>query len=383
MTPNLGFLNVARVNGIMMGLQDPRTIPQDLTWLKRTNVVPAMDEEITARYFGQVLAADLIADDQRAGVYQEGRFQFETNKIPNLKIGVGINQSMLNVISRMQQGYASPNDQGIFSNWENRTQGKLLLGIRQRMEHLIVSMLCDGLNYNRLGIVLNGVTWGMFSDLKVTVSVSWDQAGSATPVNDVLNIKMIASIRYNIIYDRITMSTQAFRYMIATTEFQNKARLYLAPNVSYVNLPLADLKFQQAVATNVFGMTVEIYDSRFWQQDEYGNAFQSPYLPITQVLLTSSALDGNAMAWDFANAIVTETMVAQLAGSSIVGGAFAGPKYGPVSYVTPTSFDLNSPGITYWGVARGFPRKHMQNSSACLTVGTFADTIAIGVPIPQ
>lgn len=383
MPQNLEFLNVARVNGVMMGLQDPRTIPQELVFLKRTPVVPAMDEEITARFYGTTYAADLIMDDQRANVYQEGRFQFETNKIPNLKVGIGINQTMLNVLDRMSNGFASPSEKGMFSNWETKTLNKVLLGIRQRMEHLIVSMMCDGLNYNRLGIVLNGVTWGMFSDLKVTVGTSWDQAGSATPVNDVLTVKLTARVRYNIVYDRMTMSTQAFRYMVATTEFQAKARMYLAPNVSYVNLTLADLDMQMKIAIAVFQMEVELYDARFWQQDSYGIQYQTPYLPVTQVLLTSKANDNNQSAYDFANAVVTETMVAQMTGGSVVGGAFNTSRVGPVAYATPANANLNPPGVTYWGVSRGFPRKFMQQSSACLTVGTFTDQIPVGVPVPQ
>lgn len=383
MPQNLAFLNVARVNGVMMGLQDPRTIPQDLVFLKRTPVTPAMDEEITARFYGTTYAADLIMDDQRAAVYQEGRFQFETNKIPNLKVGIGINQTMLNVLNRMSEGFASPSEKGMFANWENRTLEKVLLGIRQRMEHLIVSMMCDGLNYNRLGIILNGVTWGMFSDLKITVGTFWDNAGGATPVNDVLTLKLTANVRYGIIYDRMTMSTQAFRYMIATTEFQAKARQALAPNVSYVNLTLADIGFQKKIAVTVFEMEIELYDARFWQQNEYGIAFQTPYLPVTQVLLTSKANDNNQAAYDFANAIVTETMVAQMAGSSIVGGAFNTSRVGPVAFATPANPQLNPPGVTYWGVARGFPRKFMQQASACLTVGTFTDQIPVGVPVPQ
>jgi hypothetical protein len=380
---NMAFLNVARVNGIMYGLQDPRTIPQDLVWLKRTAVVPAQDEEIMARYYGQVLAADLIADDQKAVVYSQGRFQFESTKIPNIKVGRAVNQAMMTVLRRMQEGYASPVDNGIFSEWENRYLDECLTGVRQRMESLIVAMLCDNLSYNRLGISLQGITWGMFADLKVTTVIDWSVAGSATPVNDILGVCLTAKIRYGIIYDRITMSTQAFRYMIATTEFQNKARTYITPLLTFANLALANIGQQLQIAQNaLMGMTVELYDARFWSQDEYGVITQGPYLPVTSVLLTDSKNDNKRTVMDFANAIVMESVVGSLVGSSVVG-SFNGAKYGPVGYVTPTNVDLNSPGITYWGVARGFPRKWQQNSSACLTVGTFTDMIPVGVPIPQ
>jgi hypothetical protein len=86
----------------------------------------------------------------------------------------------------------------------------------------------------------------MYSDLKVTVGVTWDTAATATPVADMFAVKLIGKARYGVNYNRVTMSTTAFRYMIATTEFQNKARHDLAPNVSYANLTLTDLEGQRA-----------------------------------------------------------------------------------------------------------------------------------------
>jgi len=66
--------------------------------------------------------------------------------------------------------------------------------------------------------------------------------------------------------------------MIATTEFQNKARMYLAPNVSFVNLPQSDLTGMTNLAQNVLGMTIELYDSRAWTQAADGTLSSTPYL---------------------------------------------------------------------------------------------------------
>jgi hypothetical protein len=49
------FLAAARITNIMQGLQDPRLLPQQLIWNQRIPDVPAMDEEIMARFVGQVL----------------------------------------------------------------------------------------------------------------------------------------------------------------------------------------------------------------------------------------------------------------------------------------------------------------------------------------
>jgi hypothetical protein len=36
--------------------------------------------------------------------------------------------------------------------------------------------------------------------------------------------------------------------------------------------------------------------------------------------------------------------------------------------------------LTYWGVARGFPRKKRLSATAVLTVGAFSDPISLGPP---
>lgn len=372
------LLTAARLTGIMQSLQDARQVPQDLVWLARTPIVPAADGDIMARFTGWVTIADLVADDQQAVTYQNSKLSFETNNVPNIKHGQALNQSMLNQLQSLMERGGGLNDGGLFTDYENRVIDGLLLGVRQRQEALIVAMLLDGLSYDRLGIKMSNVTWGMPSDLKVTPAVSWDNAGTATPVADIWALRRLGRIRYGIDFNRITLSTQAFMYMIATTEFQNKARMYLAPNVSFVNVNTADLAAMQNLAATVLGMTVELYDARYWTQSQAGTLTSAPYLPIAKVILTSTADDNDASAYDFANGITTESIVANLADSPI--GNFGGPQRGPVAYATLANEQLNPPGIVYWGVARGFPRKHRLQSSAVLTVGNFSDTIPVGPP---
>lgn len=372
------LLQAARLTRIMQSLQDVRQLPQQLRFLARTPVVPAADAEIMARFTGYVTIADLVADDQRAVTYQNSKLSFETTNIPNIKHGAALTQAMLNQLQSLMSGSALPSDMGVFSGYENRTIDGLLLGVRQRMEALIIAMQLDSLTYDRLGIKITGATWGMPADLKVTPGVTWDTAGSATPVADIWSVRRTARVRYGQEYNRITMSTQAFMYMIATTEYQNKARTFLAPNVSFTNLNAADLTFQQNLAQNVLGMQIELYDARSWSQGPDSTLISAPLLPITKVILSSTADDNDPTAFDFANAVTTESIVNSLAPSDMIG-SIGGPTAGPISYATVPN-DLNPPQITYWGVARGFPRKHRLQSTAVLTVGSFSDTIAAGAP---
>ena len=382
MPSSVELLQAARITGIMQGLQDIRLLPQQLVWNDRIPDVPATDEEIMAQFQGQVQIADLIADDAKAAVYSMGRFGYEVIKIPNLKVGVGIDQSMLAVLDRLDAGAFARGDLGIFTNWRDRALQTALLGVNQRKESLKLAMLLDGVgfSYNRLGIKLDGPTWGMPSDLKVTVNTTWDTAGSATPIGDIFGVRKTGSVRYGVTFNRATMSTITFLNMIATTEFQNKARTLLAPNVSFANLNQADVQSMQLLATRVAGLNIELYDARYWTQNEDGAIVSLPFLPANVVLLTNSGNDGNAAVYNFGNGTVIEGMVSRFTPNIIGGPIPAG--FGPIAYATPADANLNPPGLAVWGVARGFPRKSVKTASAVLTVGTYTDTTVSSVPIP-
>jgi hypothetical protein len=376
MPAQFDFFNAVRVNGVMQGAYDPRLMPQPLVWDKRIPSVNAFDDEIMARFIGFPMIADIIADDAQALTYQFGKLQFESHRIPKLKLGIGLNETMLKQLTRIRDNLATRDDIGVFNNWENRIVSTVRYGVDMRREALLIAMLFDGLTYNRLGIILNNVGWGMYSDLKITVGTTWDQT-TATPVNDMLGAKLVAKTRYSVDFDRATMTTTAFRYMTQTIEFQNKARMYLAPNVSYVNLPLLDISGQVKIAQNVLGMNIELDDRRFWSQDNSGVVSSTPLWPTAGVCLSSSQLDGNMNTWDFANGELMEKVVSDLAGPAAPQVA-AG--YGPTVYPALSNAQLNSPGITYWGVQRGFPRKHFLGANAALAIGTFTDLVSTATP---
>lgn len=394
MPEQLNYLGAARISRLINGLQDPRLLPQQLVWSQRVGATDAMDEEITARFTGTAKMADLIADDAKAVTYSMGRFTYEATKIPNIKVGVAMNQAALNKMADLAAYYpggigtAPASDRNLvsFTNWEQRAIETVNLGVQQRVEQLNIAMLCDGVGftYDRLGIKLTGVTWGMYSDLKATASVAWDTSATATPVNDILALKLIGKVRYGIDYDRVTMSTQAFRYMIATVEFQAKAKTYVPAQLagsaysSYLNLQ--NLDQQQAFAANVLGMKIELYDARAWQQASDGTDAQVALWPITNVVLTDSREDGRRTSYDFGNGIPTESIVANAAGNTAIIGGTVPQGFGPIAYATPADVTLNAPGIVYWGVRRGFPRKFRQQSSAVISVGAFSDTIPTTLP---
>jgi hypothetical protein len=195
-------------------------------------------------------------------------------------------------------------------------------------------------------------------------------------------LKRNASIRYGVNLNRATMSTTAFIYMISTDEFQNKARVTVPLSINYSNLPVANLELQKNIAQNVLGLSeLELYDARYWSQDEAGNITSAPYLPINKVILADTDNDNNPAVQDFANGITTESLLSGLLpemGTGVIGNFAAGMR-GPIAYTTVDP-GLNPPTLTVWGVMRGFPRRFRVQANGVLTVGQFTDTIAVGEP---
>lgn len=373
------LLSALRVNKLMSALQDKRGIPGKLSFLSRTPIVPASDGEIMARFMGQILIADLIADGQRAGVYSPGKLFLESSKAPNLKIGTALDQDQLNALNNLAAGVQVADD--LFPMSETRILDNLRLGVQQRMEALVVAAKLGGLSYDRLGIKMAGVTFGMPADLQITPVNEWTDASNATPVTDIMIAKRVGRVKYGIDYDRLVLTLAAFNAMIATTEFQNKARTYLAPNVSFTNLNAADTEFQRNLATNVLGLKeVELKDDRYWTEGTEGTVTSSPFLPLNKVILESSQNDNDASVLDFANGVVTEAIVSNMPGSKI-NGQLPRNARGPVGY---TTCEDNPPSVTYWGVGRGFPRRHLMQATASLTIapdngtGSLEETIDFG-----
>jgi hypothetical protein len=385
MTAAMQLLATMRINSVMQELTDVRLLAPELTFLGRTASTPAADNEIIGRFSGYVQISDIIAEDSAAVTYDMGRMTFASYNVPKFKHGTNLTESQVNQMLGLEAVDIDPRSGKPAPGWVGRIVDGIRMGIQQRMEALIVAMHIDSFSYDRLGVKLTNISWGMPADLKPTLtgSATWDNAATATPVSNIRALIKLARIRYGIVYNRITMSQTAFDLMISTTEFQNKARNYLAPGTNFINLSTEDTEGMQTLARSVLGVKViELYDARYWSQDQAGNITSAPFMPITKVVLSSTQNDKKANVMDWANAIVPETKVTALAKgvpNSMIGGGFNAPQRGIVSYATVPP-DLNPPNFTIWGVAKGFPRKWMRQATACLTVGAFSDSIPVGPP---
>lgn len=384
----IGFFGAARITGVMRGLTDPRLLPIPLRWNSRVPDVPATDEEVSAKYVGTLLIADLIADDAKAVTYSQGRFQFQTVQVPNIKMGIAMNQAMINALARIQaMGGVENDDTGFFTDRYNQNIADAKFGVELRKEVFKLGMLLDGFSYDRLGIKMSGATFGMYSDLKVTPGTGWQTAATATPLSDLQNVRSIAQQRYGINLDRASMSTPALRAMVATTEFQTQVKNVYLTNLLGGPAPVAPLQGdpmlkrlgELVISGTGEAFTIEIDDRRYWSQDNTGATTSNRVHPINKVLLTSAANDGNGNAYDFANCVVSESIVANRLGTAVIGGNLPVGR-GPIGYATPADANLNPPGIVTWAVARGAPRKHQNAASSVLTVGAISETFDASVP---
>lgn len=360
------FLDSAKITTIVQGLADQLDRDQQLVFLNRTAVVDADDDEITGKWKGNVFAADVIADDQAAVVYESGSMQFVTNTIPNLKIGQSIGQTMLNRIMRMSRNLASTFDSRFFTDWENTVSESLVTGIRERINFLICSMQMDATTYNRMGIDLRGNGWGMPADLKVTTGVDWSDSVNSTPITDLQSVLVdTAPDIYGETYNRVTMSGKAFKYLVNSAEFQNKIKGELRYAFGTGQINTKDTVQMRSLLANILNVEIEIVETTFWERANNGAKTRSKVLPTNKVILSRSEDDNNRNAMDFANGIVTESVVGTMLGEE----GFDGESFGPIAYYTSKN-DMNPPGITAWGVQRGFPRKHRETCTAVLTVGS-------------
>lgn len=385
------YLNAFRITGVVQGLQDPRLMEQPLTWNERVPDQDAVDDEIIAYEQAVPYIADLIAEDAAAPVYSTGRFAFEATKIPKIKTGIAVNEAMLQLMDKLQRNNATRGESQIFDGMFDRHARRVVYGVNVRKEVLKLAMLMDGYNYDRLGIRLTGLTWGMPSTLKVTPSVAWTST-SATPLTDIQTVRRTARVAYGVNLNRITLSTAALQAMAATTEFQNQAKILGWGLLSGTPAPVIPLQMDGMIVQmiqrllsggdpNGGQVVVEVDDRRYWAKDAAGADISAPFLPINVVLLTATANDDNRMAYDFANGNVLEGIAVRAANSSVVGGAIP-VQPGPIAYATLADPTLNPPGVVTWGVARGFPRKYQKAASATLTVGNITDSIPIVATLP-
>lgn len=375
------FLDSARINRIVRTLADELEAVgmRNLIGLQRTPIVNADDNEIVGKFKGQFVAADVISDDQEAAVYDTvGQFEFVATEIPNIKMGSRVSQHMINRLARLRQNISGGNDVRFFTDWENTLAESLVTGVRQRMNALIMAMWMDASSYDRYGIKLTNASWGTPAALKVNASQAWSvtNKANADAVGDFLTLAtQTAPDTFGEEYNRVTMSSQAFRYLITTPKFQQ----YLAglagmefktPGIMATGgtsstsgiQPVPDFAMQRQAFANMIGMELELYDGHFYERSNNGKRTSVRYLPFNKIIFSNTQDDNDSTAMDFANGIVTESIVSPLIGHGGIGGE----SFGPIAYFTGNE-NLNPPDIVAWGVARGFPRKHRETATAVYT----------------
>ena len=371
----LDMLSSMVITRIMKGFVDAReNQPSRLRFSSRLPKVNASPNEMFARFIGRVLIADMIARDSAAGVYSSGKMDFVSYDMPKLKIGRSLTESQLEQFNQIRTS-ASVGESMIL-DFLGPVVENCLVGIENRKEALAVAMMRDRLDYDRLGYKASGSLWGMPSDLKVTPAIPWTAASTATPVDDVLTVRLLGSQKYGVEFDRMTMSTTALRYAIATTEFATKAKLFFRADITIANTSLMNLEMQKRLFEDVTGMSVELSDQRYFYQTAAGAIEGTRYLPINEVIIDSSQNDGNSAVWDMAQGPVIETMLLGLNPAAVVGGGLPEARRGPIGYMTFPP-DLNPPNVTVWGVDCAFPRRHMPAANAHMTVGSFTDMIPV------
>lgn len=343
-----------------------------MTWLSRVPVVPAVDRELIGKVTGNVYMADIVADDAKAAMKPAGKVRLVSHKIPNIKHGTPIDQEELNTLEQIQRLGAGANSPELasFDRYVAGRMSDLIDGCTKRVHFFICAMIADEMDYDQGGIKLENMTFGMPSDLKFAPSTPWSTSGSATPIDDIMEAIQYAADKYGIVYNRLTMSRISFAHMIATTEFQNKAALYMPAGTGISALPLTSVGAMKNLASQMLdGVEIEFDDSSAAVINDAGEESFVRYMPEQYAILSSTAFDGDRTVWDFGNSTVTESILSSLlGGASTFGQIPMGP--GPVGYAAPMTIDANPPQLGLWAVQRGFPRRHVQMSNARITTHT-------------
>jgi len=364
------FISNIRINRLVQTLANKLELNAPLTFLNRTPVVPVLDDaEILGSYSGPIFAADLITDDAEAVVVEGGRFELtgRISTIPNIKIGARVGQGMLNRLSQLSRGIQLDGSSDLITGWELQLAQNLVTGVRQRMNQLCAAMMLDGITYDRLGFKINA-GFGTPAELKQTLvgNFTWTSGHTTTmlPITDLQYMAQTVAPTLGKSFNRVTMATATFQLIIASDEFAERVRLLLRLEPSQFSLNTNDVANMQTLFEAITGMKLELEDTTFRVRNTNGSSTSSRVLPANQVILSNTEDDNNTQAFDFANAIVDETIVAPL-----IEGApnLGGPQVGPVSYYRGNP-ELNPPDLRAWAVAKGWPRKHDKNATAIITV---------------
>lgn len=381
MNPGFQLLAVPRLTRIIQSLQDKRDIAADNLFLGRTKVIPTDPSEILIRMKGNIFVADVIEDDAKATIVGGQQYSMETNKVPKIKQGRAITESLLKQLYALQ-GNGQAATSGMVNEFITQELDYIRIGIQQRQELMLVAMALDGLSYNKFGVNIQISGWGMPTEFKLNAATAWSDTLNATPITDLEVFFEIAQTKYNKTFNRLTMSYPAFRALIATTEFANRAKRFLNTTLSLANFSPRDTAFQMDMLKSILPniSVVEFYDKRVRFQRPDGTIVYDRIWPINEVGISNTSDDNDGTKMRFAEGITVEQMVGAMSNNGTIG-SFGTPSYGIISYVTHP-IDLNPPQFTMWGVESGFPRKDELECQAKINVGAITEVVTPGISFP-
>lgn len=368
MANGMEILATQRLTDLVEELRERRQIPGELRFLNRLAEQPATDAEIRGYFTGHVLISDIIFEGQKAITKNADEVRAERTVIPKVKHGVLIDEETVVMLERINAGLGSAGDNGMFRDYVTRKTDDILLGIRQRKNSMAVAMLLDTFSYDNGAIVVSGASWQTPAELKITVSVLWSNPTTATPIKDLTSMNKETRKKWGKVYNRATMSFEAFEAAVATDEFKAKAQLYSQINFPTGSWPLIEETEQlQVLFERISGFQIEIEDAQYADQAPSGEITYKAYMPEEYVILTNTQDDNQPSVAFMGQAIVPETIVSSIA-RNVPGiqGPFGGPQTGPVAYAEIPS--LNPPDVTIWGVDKCWPVKRQKQMSARLKV---------------
>jgi hypothetical protein len=377
------FRDRQTVNVVADNLSDPRTIPGELFYLQRTPVLPATDRELTMRWRGTAVIADLISLDARANVYRMLQAKVTQAEIPKIKFGTHLMESDVREVLNL--GQMELNLTGrvpeFVTNMFNLLVRQLVVGRRWRLETMILASILNGFPYDRMGIKFTG-SFDKNTDTIITPSPAWTDTVNGVPLTNIGYVLDYFNARYGIRLNRWVGSRQAWDTMTATDQFKEQSRFHIVSLFNTGELPQLSREKNIEVFKRMFPQIEDVvfYDAHYRWEDDDGKRYIQRLLPLNAVILDSTANDNNRDVRYLGNAPVTESAFINRVGAQPIGenpGNVLGAMQRGPYYFTTVPHDLNPPQIDAWAVQHAWPLLREPNNSAVLYIGTITETIPV------
>jgi len=347
------------------------TVDNNLPFLNRTKIVNCLDDTEVIAYGGYIskgFSADIMLDGESKA---SGTFEVTGVSIPSIKIGNTVSDSIINRLGRVSNEIKTEESLRFLNDYKSTLADSLALGMKQRMNLEILQVMLGGKIETpaRIGIKLD-------IPEELHINVEWSKPLTAIKQH-ILNI----SEKFGATYNRMTLGTPAYKKFIESDEVKeafvdyrkaNKIRfdefisVYRDKNN---NVEPSDniitMHFMPTVIHKETGMFVELYDATYSQRKNDGGIARVRVLPDNKVLFSDTSKDLQSMHFDYAQAIVTETIVAPtiLGKNNDIGGV----AFGPIGYFTGNR-QLNPPNMVAWAVTKGLPRLHDRHAFSSFTI---------------